>query len=108
MTLLIPGEQAARRTRAALAYSGKKLPELSNDTGITKGTLRNIMSSTRPASATLDRLYVIADHCGVPRWFMEQGFAGATSQAGDGTAWPASPELPPLSGEDDERGRRGA
>lgn len=73
MQLISPAEAAAR-VRAALAYSGMEYEQLSEKTKIPVGTLRGITSRTRPTSGTLERLWAIADACGVPRWFVEHGF----------------------------------
>lgn len=72
---LIAPQEAAKRARAAIAYAGKDLDHLEVETGIKKGTLRNIISRTRPQGAKLERLYAIADACDVPRSFMDDGFA---------------------------------
>jgi transcriptional regulator with XRE-family HTH domain len=87
---LIPAHAAAARARAAMAYSGLEISEISELTGITVGTLRNIRSNTRPRGGRLERLFAIADATGVPREFMEHGWdaihhdrreaAGASSQ----------------------------
>lgn len=76
---LIPPDEAARRARAAVAYAGLELPELEKRTGIKQGTLRNILSKTRPQSGTVERLWVIADACRVPREFMEGGWSAITA-----------------------------
>jgi transcriptional regulator with XRE-family HTH domain len=74
MKLVAPTD-AARRTRAAIAYSGLELSEVAERTGIPPGTLRNIMSRTAPKSGRIERLWAIADACGIPRAFMEDGWA---------------------------------
>lgn len=73
-TLIAPAE-AARRARAAMGYAGLDYDELAAKTGITVGTLRNITSRSRPQSGSIDRLYAVADACGVPRTFMDEGWS---------------------------------
>lgn len=74
MTRLIAPVEAARRARAAIAYAGLEQDEAATQAGIPLGTLRNIVSKTRPSSGDIDRLYAIADACNVPRTFMDEGF----------------------------------
>jgi len=71
---LIAPTEAARRTRAAIGYAGFDMKEVAGASGITIGTLNNIVSRTRPSGGTIERLWAIADACGVPRSFMEDGF----------------------------------
>jgi len=101
--LLISPPEAARRVRAALAYAGTSHADISKATGITAGTLRNMTSHSRPSGGSLDRLYLIAEACGVPRWFMEHGFDGATSRgANGGRPEPTVPAFPGERPSDDE------
>lgn len=58
-----------------MAYAGIDLPELVRRTQIKPGTLRNVISKSRPSGGTEQRLLAIAHACGVPPWFMEHGFA---------------------------------
>lgn len=76
---LIPPADAARRARAAVAYAGLEIPEITKRTGIASGTIRNILSRTRPSSGTIERLWSIADACDVPRSFMEDGWDAITA-----------------------------
>jgi hypothetical protein len=71
---LIAASETARRARAAIAYSGLEQGEVIERTGIRLPTLRRIVARTDPRAASLEELYAIADACGVPRLFMEEGF----------------------------------
>lgn len=69
-----PAEQAAR-IRAALGYSGKEAEELADALGVSYATLRRRKTLVSPTGAkSMEELYDIADACGVPRQFMEEGF----------------------------------
>lgn len=72
----IDSSDTAKRVRAALAYAGIDVKESKEKTGVTYATMQRIVSPTNPRGASLDELRQIADHCpGVPRWFLEYGFA---------------------------------
>jgi transcriptional regulator with XRE-family HTH domain len=106
--VLVPPPEAARRVRAAMGYSGMTFPELAAKTGLKKDLLRNIASRTRPSGGTLDRLYVIADACRIPRQFMEHGWRPFTARGEDPPAdrLDFPPGLPePRPGEDDSPGQ---
>lgn len=72
---LVSPAEAARRARAAIAYAGLEDKEVAEATHIRPGTLRNILSRTRPSGGTPERLAAIASACKVPASFMEVGFA---------------------------------
>jgi transcriptional regulator with XRE-family HTH domain len=78
---LIPGSETARRVRAAIAYSGLEQVEIIERTGMRMPTLRRIVARADPRAASLEELYAIADACGVPRVFMEEGFAPLVASA---------------------------
>lgn len=81
MQPLIEPVDAARRARAAMAYAGLDAKEVAQLTNIGKATLDRITSRTNPQSGTIDRLWIIADACQVPRSFMEHGFAAFSPSA---------------------------
>lgn len=72
--------EAAARARAAIAYSGLSREDVAERSGLALALLSNITSRTRPSGGTLDRLFLVADACGVPRSFMERGW-GAVEKA---------------------------
>lgn len=67
--------EIARRANAVIAYSGLTHEELAKATGITLGTIRNIVSTTRPSGGNPENRLRVALACGVPALFMEVGFA---------------------------------
>lgn len=71
---LIPAEETARRARAAIGYSGKEHEPIRAQTGISEATWKRLVAKTNPSAATIEQLWAIADACGVPRRFMEEGF----------------------------------
>lgn len=97
---LVPGPDAARRVRAAIAYSGQTQPAVAEAAQVSYTLLRHIVNAKRPAGGTLDRLYRIADACEVPQWFMRHGFpedfetAIALSEGRDGPSAPEVPNVP--------------
>lgn len=84
--VLVAPDEAARRARAAIAYAGLEYDEVSTRTGIKEGTLRNIVSKTRPSGGSPERLHRIALACGIPPAFMDTGFAPLTAPIDDVTA----------------------
>jgi len=64
----------AARVRAARAIAGLKQPELGALISTSAQTVKRMESGEKAVS--LDELRLIADSCGVPRWFMENGFSG--------------------------------
>lgn len=67
----------AARTRAALAYADIQVKDAEAKVGISYATMARIVSAKNPRGAhTVEELWRIADGCGVPRSFMERGFAG--------------------------------
>lgn len=73
--------QRCARVRAARAYAGLKQGVLADLSGVSFDTLRRIEQEKR--APVLDDLRAIGDACGVPRVFMEQGWAamsGPTSE----------------------------
>ncbi len=68
-------DESARRARAAIAFSGLDYREIEKATGFSDPTLRRITSRKSPRRTSLEELWAIADACGVPRSFMEEGFA---------------------------------
>jgi transcriptional regulator with XRE-family HTH domain len=77
--VLLPPAEAARRARSAIAYSGLEHHEIAAKTGLDVSKIRRIASRTKPRGASLEELWEIADACGVPRSFMEEGFSEAAS-----------------------------
>jgi hypothetical protein len=68
----------AARVRAALAYANIKLTDKGSPVkvgSISQATMARIISPTNPRGASVEELWAIADACGVPRSFMEEGFA---------------------------------
>lgn len=57
-----------------MAYAGLEHADLVKLTGIKLGTLRNVMSKTRPNGGSPARLTAIAAACKVPPKFMTVGF----------------------------------
>jgi hypothetical protein len=80
---LPPPETVAARARAALAYANIKLTEKGTPVkvgSVTQATMARIISPTNPrGAASIDELWEIADACGVPRSFMEEGFSESVS-----------------------------
>jgi hypothetical protein len=77
MTLSSP-ETIAARARAALAFANIKLTDKGAPVkvgSISQSTMSRIVSPTNPRGASVEELWEIADACGVPRAFMEEGFA---------------------------------
>lgn len=72
-------EAVAARTRAALAYANIKLTEKGEPVSvgaISQPTMARIISPTNPRGVrSVEELWAIADACGVPRSFMEEGFS---------------------------------
>jgi transcriptional regulator with XRE-family HTH domain len=62
----------AARIRAARCYADLKQPQLAQKTGLGYETIKRIEAGRRTPS--LDERQTIADACGVPRWFIEEGF----------------------------------
>lgn len=83
---LPPPEIVAARARAALAYANIKLTEKGAPVkvgSITQATMARIISPTSPRGAnSIEELWEIAEACGIPRSFMEEGFSAPAS--GDG------------------------
>jgi transcriptional regulator with XRE-family HTH domain len=67
-------EERTRRARAIWAYSMLTQVELAERASIAPRTLANYLEKNKPAPP-LTQLYKIADACGVPRTFMEEGFS---------------------------------
>lgn len=83
MFLLEPAE-AARRTRAALAYANIDVKESKKRIGISSPTMARIVSPTSPRGfRSIEEAWLIADRCEVPREFMEHGFAYDTANGSD-------------------------
>jgi hypothetical protein len=78
-------EVVAARARAALAYANIKLTEKGEPVkvgSINQATMARIVSPTNPRGAnSIEELWEIADACGVPRSFMEEGFSASGSNA---------------------------
>jgi hypothetical protein len=75
-------ETIAARVRAALAYANIKLTDKGKPTSvgsINQSTMARIVSPTNPRGASIDELREIAEACGVPRSFMEEGFSEPAS-----------------------------
>lgn len=62
------------RVRAAWGYSGLTYRELAERTAINEATLRGYLRKSKPNAPSVGDAFRIADACGVPRSFMEQGF----------------------------------
>lgn len=75
MDLIDPAKTAAR-ARAAAAYSGLEHAEIvARAKAVKRDALPRILSKTNPRGASREEREALADACGVPRWFMEEGFA---------------------------------
>ena len=75
-------ETIAARVRAALAYANIKLTDKGKPASvgsISQSTMARIVSPTNPRGASIEELWEIADACGVPRSFMEEGFSESGS-----------------------------
>lgn len=69
-----PADQAAR-IRAAIAYSGKEAKEIAATLGVSDATLRRRYTPINPTGvSSMEELHQIAQICGVPSSFMEEGF----------------------------------
>lgn len=80
MPTLIDPEIARRRARAAMEYRGLSWRELARRSGLSPDTVRRIVSPSSPRGFySSDERDAIADACEVPRWFLERGFDGQTS-----------------------------
>lgn len=75
MANLLDPVEAAARVRAAATYASKEYKDIAAATGIGESTILRIASPSKPRGAKLEELWLIADACGVPRAFMEEGFA---------------------------------
>jgi transcriptional regulator with XRE-family HTH domain len=62
----------AARIRAARAFAGLQQSEVADALDVSTATLKRMESGQRTVS--LDERYRIADLCGVPRPFMDDGF----------------------------------
>lgn len=83
MTLIDP-RITADRVRAALAFAGIDVKDSQAKVGISYATMERIVSPSKPRGASLDELRQIADACpGVPRWFLEHGFAPPAETGAD-------------------------
>jgi transcriptional regulator with XRE-family HTH domain len=71
---LIDPRAAAARARAAIAYAGLEHSDVEKATGLDVAMIRRITSKASPRDGRVERLWAIADACGVPRSFMERGF----------------------------------
>ncbi len=70
----VKAEIATPRARAAWSFSGKSQQQLAQETGLTYGRIRALLATSNTTEVALDELHKIADACGVPRAFMENGF----------------------------------
>lgn len=75
VSLFLAAEVTAPRVRAALAYGGFEYREAAAETGLSYDTIKRLAAKKNPRGASTDELWAIADACGVPRAFMEHGFA---------------------------------
>ena len=73
-----PGE-IKKRVRVAWTYSGLSQPELAKRTGIKVRTLGGYLAESKPQIPDYETRARIADACGVPRSFMEEGFSESAS-----------------------------
>lgn len=81
---LVDSKESARRLRAAIAYAGYELKEFAELHQMSVGTLRNWTARTeRATKPDLELRLQIADQCGVPRWFMEHGWAFPQASTND-------------------------
>jgi transcriptional regulator with XRE-family HTH domain len=65
-------EERAARARAARAYADLSQSEVADKLGVSHITLKRIERATKDTS--IDELHAIADVCGVPHAFMDDGF----------------------------------
>jgi hypothetical protein len=71
----IPPDEQAARIRAAIGHSGKEARDIAKALGVSDATLRRRYTPTSPTGvASIEELHAIADLCGVPRAFMDEGF----------------------------------
>lgn len=71
---ITPADQAAR-IRAAIGYSGKEMQDIAAELGVSIATIRRRTARLGPTGASsIEELYAIADICGVPNSFMDEGF----------------------------------
>jgi hypothetical protein len=75
-----PAEIAAR-VRAAEAYAGFDHAALEKASGIGRATLQRMGSAGNSRTPDLEERQKIADACGVPRRFMEEGFVALRDDA---------------------------
>jgi transcriptional regulator with XRE-family HTH domain len=68
-------EDIKRRVRAAWAFSGLSYDELAERTGIKRRTIDGYLGRSKPSAPGYEDRQAIADACGVPRSFMEEGFS---------------------------------
>lgn len=73
-------EERIRRARAALGYSLLDQKDLANRLSVSPKTFAGYLGRTRNGPDDM-LLLRIADECGVPRWFMEFGWAAPSSEA---------------------------
>jgi len=71
-------EERAARARAARAYAGLRQPAIAEALGVSNVTVKRMESAAK--DITIDELHVIADACGVPREFMDAGFASVPAE----------------------------
>lgn len=76
MAPLISPDTAAARARAAIGYAGLEHSDVSARTGLSISLIRRIVAKKDPRDGGIERLWAIADACGVPRSFMEHGWNG--------------------------------
>lgn len=76
----VKDEERTPRARAAWAYSGIEQRDLAERTGIAYSRLRELLRSGGRLTPTLDELYAIARETGVPRPFMDDGWAAVRNQ----------------------------
>lgn len=66
--------ETAARARAARAFAGLKQKELADLLEVDEQTVKRTEAGKREPAGP--ELAAIADHCGVPRWFLARGWAG--------------------------------
>lgn len=75
MEPLIGADEASRRARAAIGYAGLQEQEIVEKSGISSATLRRIVSVSSPRGFhKAEEMWALADACGVPRAFLEEGW----------------------------------
>jgi len=77
-------QERRRRARVAWAYSGLDQRELADKAGLNYDTVKAFWRKTGRAEPSLDDLHALARAAGIPRWFMDHGFAERNDDGASG------------------------